>query len=122
LGRLKIGLGSGVVFNKILLHVRQFVKISKLTLLIVHNNSLILLDALNYLINFTVQIGLHAVHIIAFGLSGDKLTKFIFLRFDIDGFSTFASATGRVGTKAKEITKNVTITFLELSPSSRFFS
>lgn len=64
-------------------------------------------DALNDLICLIVQISMHALNVISFGLSGQQAHEFLFLLFHINIWISFGHATERIGTKTEEITKDI---------------
>lgn len=96
-----------VVLVQVLGHVLQFVKVSKLPFLIVHDDLLLLLDGSHNLIHFLVEIDGHAIDVVALSLLSEEVDEPFLLLLDVDGLGTFAHAAGWVGSETEEISKNV---------------
>ena len=107
LGCLQRVLRMHVILVQVLRHVLKLVKVSKLPLLIIHDDFLLLFNGCHDLIHFLVEIDSHAVDVVALGLLGEQVHETLLLLLDVDGISTLAHATWWVGTEAEEVTKNV---------------
>ena len=108
-----------MVLIEVLAHVLQFIQVSELSLLIVHDDLLLFLDGFDDLFHLAVEVNVHALDIVSFGLQAKQAQEFFFLFLKVDSLSAFAHAAWRVWSKAEEVTKDIILVrcFLDLSSS-----
>lgn len=88
LGLLKGVLGHDMVLVQILGHVLKLVKVSQLPLLVVHNDLFFFLDGFHNLLHLGVQVKMHSLDVISFGLVRKKFQKFGLLCLKVHWWGT----------------------------------
>lgn len=88
LSRSKRDLRVRVILGYVLRHVLEFIKVAKLTLLVVHNDLLVLLDTLHDLFSLALKSIHHASGVVTLGLSVQCSDEFLLLTLQVDGLGT----------------------------------
>ena len=97
-----------MVLRQVLLHIVQLVKIPHGTLLVVHDDLLVLLDALDNLLRLALEARVHALHVVALHLLGQQVKESFLLGLQVDRIGALAHGTWRVLAKAKEVAEGTT--------------
>lgn len=61
-----------MVLIEVLAHVLKLIQVSELSLLIVHDNLLLFLDGFDNLFHLAIEVNMHALNIISFGLQAKQ--------------------------------------------------
>lgn len=78
-----------MILVQILAHVFEFVKVSQLSLFVVHDNFFFFFDTSDDLVELSVQINMHTLYIVSLGFVTQEAEEDLFLLLQVDWFSTF---------------------------------
>uniref|UniRef100_A0A7S3IZJ3 NAD-specific glutamate dehydrogenase n=1 Tax=Strombidium inclinatum TaxID=197538 RepID=A0A7S3IZJ3_9SPIT len=110
LDRLRLGqalLGQSVILVQVLAHVLELVQVAELAFFVVHDDLLLLLDALDDALHLVVEVDVHALDVIAFGLLAQKLHELFLFLLDVHGLRALRTGARRVWPKAEEVSKDI---------------
>lgn len=105
-----------VILIQILTHIFEFVKVSQLSLFVVHDDFFFLFDTPDDLVELGIEINMHTLNIVSLGFVTKEAEEDLFLLLQVDWFGAFRHATWWIWTESKEISENITcLLFLGLS-------
>ena len=96
-----------MIFVEVLAHVLEFVQVSELSLLVIHDHFFFFFDGFHDLFHLAVKVDMHALDVISLCFEAKQPKELFLFFFEINCFSAFAHAAWWVRTKAEEVTEDI---------------